>query len=299
MKNKIIILLIFSTLFCLPVFEIYAQESGILFTKTLQIGTSGGQVVELQKFLKQFPDIYPEGIITGYFGTLTGNAVKRFQKKEGIAVVGIVGPTTRAKLNELATKKLSIISTIVNTTNAQNPIKTTTVVEKTTTTVVKTTNIATINTGNGSPVRLKIQQLNVDAGFQYNGLKSDGTMEIPNNIVDVGWFTGSVRPGEKGVAIITGHVAQIRGGILTKPGVFYNLNKLLVGDKFYVLNDKGESIGFVVRESRNYDPSADATDVFTSNDDRAHLNLITCEGTWNPNQLSYSQRLVIFADAVQ
>ncbi|MCX6705132.1 MAG: class F sortase, partial [Candidatus Woesebacteria bacterium] len=120
---------------------------------------------------------------------------------------------------------------------------------------------------------------------------------IPTNIVDVGWFTGSPRPGEKGNAIITGHVAQIRGGVLVKPGVFSNLNELSAGDKLYIVNEKGESITFVVRENRNYDPSADATDVFISADGGAHLNLITCEGTWNPDKLSYSQRLVVFTDA--
>jgi LPXTG-site transpeptidase (sortase) family protein len=124
-------------------------------------------------------------------------------------------------------------------------------------------------------------------------------MEIPGNVVDVGWFTGSARPGEKGVAVVTGHVAQIRGGVLTKPGVFKNLNVLQTGDKLYVTNDKGITTTFLVRESRLYDPSADATSVFTSKDNGAHLNLITCEGTWNATRQSYSQRLVVFADALQ
>jgi sortase A len=160
-----------------------------------------------------------------------------------------------------------------------------------------TTSIAVANNGDGSPVRLIIPKINVDAGFQYTGLTPDGVMEIPNNVVDIGWFTGSPRPGERGSAVVTGHVAQIRGGILTKPGVFYNLNGLSAGDKLYVINDKGESVTFIVRESRIYDPSADATDVFTSTDGGVHLNLITCDGFWNQDQLSYSQRLVIFTDA--
>jgi sortase (surface protein transpeptidase) len=124
-------------------------------------------------------------------------------------------------------------------------------------------------------------------------------MEIPNNIVDVGWFTGSVRPGQKGVAIITGHVAQIRGGVVTKPGIFSRLNELAPGDKIYIQNDKGESTTFLVRKMSSYDPSADATDVFSSKDGGAHLNIITCEGTWSPAQLSYSQRLVVFTDLSQ
>jgi LPXTG-site transpeptidase (sortase) family protein len=146
-------------------------------------------------------------------------------------------------------------------------------------------------------VRLTIPTLGIDAGFQFNGLKADGTMEIPSNITDVGWYTLGPRPGEVGNAIITGHVAQIRHSVVTKQGVFFNLNQLRPGDKLQVQNDKGETITFVVRESRLYDATADATDVFVSKDTRAHLVLITCEGTWNPAQQSYSQRLVVFADA--
>ncbi len=47
------------------------------------------------------PEIYPEGLITGYFGPLTRRAVKRFQKIAGIEQVGVVGPKTLSKINEL------------------------------------------------------------------------------------------------------------------------------------------------------------------------------------------------------
>jgi LPXTG-site transpeptidase (sortase) family protein len=152
---------------------------------------------------------------------------------------------------------------------------------------------------NGLPVRLRIPILNVDAAFQYTGLKPDGTMEIPTTVVDVGWFTGSARPGQKGTAIITGHIARIRKSIVTKQGVFYNLNRLRPGNKLYVLNDKGESIAFTVRETHLYDPAADATRVFASEDNGAHLNLITCEGAWNQTKLSYTKRLVVFTDETE
>ena len=51
--------------------------------------------------LSEDPTIYPAKLITGYFGNLTREAVKRFQAKHGIDPLGIVGPKTRAKLNEL------------------------------------------------------------------------------------------------------------------------------------------------------------------------------------------------------
>src|SRR3989344_5467863 len=68
-----------------------------------------GQVTGLQKFLARYPDIYPDAQITGYFGPLTEQAVKRFQAKHGIVSsgspettgYGVVGPATRAKIREL------------------------------------------------------------------------------------------------------------------------------------------------------------------------------------------------------
>ena len=132
----------------------------------------------------------------------------------------------------------------------------------------------------GYPARLQIPKLGIDAEVQHVGVTKTGNMAAPNNFTDVGWYKHGAPPGFTGSAVVTGHVAQIRGGVLTKPGVFYNLKELGIGDTLNVINDKGVSIAFVVREIRNYDPAADATYVFTSSDGGIHLNLITCEGTW-------------------
>lgn len=69
--------------------------------KRLRRGMSGEDVTLLQEILATDPDVYPEGLITGYFGRLTEQAVKKFQKKAGFQQVGLVGPKTTAKLNEL------------------------------------------------------------------------------------------------------------------------------------------------------------------------------------------------------
>lgn len=73
----------------------------VKFTQSLYKGIENNEARELQRFLAKDPAVYPEGLITGYFGRLTEAAVKRFQKKHGIEQVGVVGPKTRAKLNEL------------------------------------------------------------------------------------------------------------------------------------------------------------------------------------------------------
>ena len=53
---------------------------------------------------------------------------------------------------------------------------------------------------------------------------------------------------------------------------------------------------FVVREARSYGLNEPAPDVFAAGDDKAHLNLITCEGVWDKATKTYSGRLVVFTD---
>ncbi|OGZ06091.1 MAG: hypothetical protein A2845_01600 [Candidatus Lloydbacteria bacterium RIFCSPHIGHO2_01_FULL_49_22] len=260
----------------------------LTFTRNLTVGARGSDVSALQQFLIAggFLNIATP---TGYFGALTRTALGKWQASMDIAPsVGFFGPISRAKLYITTTAvPISVIripDIIVGTTTAPT---------------AGTTTIPMVDTNSGLPIRLNIPKLNVDANVQHNGLTQAGAMEIPNNIVDVGWFTGSAQPGEIGTAVMTGHVAQIRGGVLTKPGVFMNLRELRAGDRLSVTNDRGESFTYAVRESRLYDPNSDATTVFVSADGGAHLNIITCEGTWNPGQLSYSERLVVFTDAVR
>ncbi len=68
--------------------------------RTLSQGASGDDVRALQALLAADSDVYPDGTISGYYGRLTAEAVKRFQKKHGIKQAGNVGPKTLRKLNE-------------------------------------------------------------------------------------------------------------------------------------------------------------------------------------------------------
>jgi peptidoglycan hydrolase-like protein with peptidoglycan-binding domain len=77
------------------------------FVQNLVPGSRGDAVSNLQRALKSDSSIYPEGLVTGYFGPLTENAVKKFQAKNNIVSggdanstgYGAVGPKTNAKLN--------------------------------------------------------------------------------------------------------------------------------------------------------------------------------------------------------
>ncbi len=77
-----------------------------IINKRLQKGMTDDQISTLQQWLSQDKEIYPDAIISGYYGSLTEKAVQKFQEKYGIVKAGeegygIVGPKTRAKLSEI------------------------------------------------------------------------------------------------------------------------------------------------------------------------------------------------------
>jgi len=76
-------------------------KSTLKLMRNLKPGMSGDDVKTLQEFLSTDPSIYPEGLISGYFGKMTEKAVKKLQKKLCISQVGQVGPQTMRRINEL------------------------------------------------------------------------------------------------------------------------------------------------------------------------------------------------------
>ncbi len=144
----------------------------------------------------------------------------------------------------------------------------------------------------GAPARIRIPGIAVDAAIEKVGLAADKSMGVPKDPLNAAWFSLGPRPGETGSAVIAGHVNWFYGAT----GAFEHLHDVKTGDTIVVQDDVGASISFVVREIRTYDAAADATEVFSSHDGKAHLNLITCDGVWDKRDKQYSKRLVVFAD---
>lgn len=95
MKKRLIViisvLILSCTIFSLKANRAYAAD------QLLYYGCSGDQVIKLQQQLKDKG--YFNASTTGYFGSITYNSVINFQKDNSLAVDGIVGPKTWAKLN--------------------------------------------------------------------------------------------------------------------------------------------------------------------------------------------------------
>jgi len=144
----------------------------------------------------------------------------------------------------------------------------------------------------GLPVRLQIPKLQVDANISYMGLTSDGSMDVPPDLINVGWYKYGTKPGNTGSAVIAGHLEGTED-----MGVFSDLSKLRTGDTVSVRNDRNKTISFTVRETKTYKQDERPIEIFNKTDG-IYLNLITCSGIWNNSQKRYSHRLVVFTEKV-
>jgi len=143
----------------------------------------------------------------------------------------------------------------------------------------------------GLPVRLRIPKLAIDAPIVYMGLTKTGNMAVPSAVTDVGWYKNGALPGNKGSAVLAGHINGLKG----QPGVFAHLDKLHKGDILQITDANGTTPSFAVTGMRTYSEDAQPKEVFNA-PDGAHLNLITCTGSWDNAERHYQKRLVVFTD---
>ncbi|MCE9586056.1 class F sortase [Candidatus Uhrbacteria bacterium] len=146
----------------------------------------------------------------------------------------------------------------------------------------------------GKPVRLKIPSIRVDAVIRHVGRTSNGAMGVPKVPRETAWYSLGPKPGEKGSAVIAGHVNWWNGAV----GVFARINTLKKGDRITVQDEKGAISTFEVRRIHELGLKESSADVFLSYDGKSHLNLVTCSGIWNKITKMYSKRLVVFTDKV-
>ncbi len=64
-------------------------------------GMTDADIKTIQELLASDPTIYPRGLVTGYFGPMTKEAIKRFQAKNGLEVTGEIDAETRAAMDAI------------------------------------------------------------------------------------------------------------------------------------------------------------------------------------------------------
>lgn len=141
------------------------------------------------------------------------------------------------------------------------------------------------------PETIKIDSIEVESAVEHVGLMKNGQMAVPENFRITGWYDKGPKPGERGSAVIAGHVDDKTG-----PGVFFDLEDLQKGDKIEVLNDKGKKLVFKVVDKETF-PMNDAPikDIFGYTP-RRMLNLVTCTGPFKRSKGGHIDRLVVYTE---
>jgi sortase (surface protein transpeptidase) len=143
-----------------------------------------------------------------------------------------------------------------------------------------------------NPARLVIPALGIKAHVESVGILANGDLATPTQHPwdDVGWYSAGQQPGERGSAVIDGHLDRPGG----YPAVFWSLRDLHAGDAVLVVMDDGKMLRFSVTRVAFYPPqAAPLQDIFGNNGGR-YLNLITCAGDWIPSQHQTTLRLVVY-----
>ncbi|MEU8618431.1 class F sortase [Streptomyces sp. NPDC048623] len=141
------------------------------------------------------------------------------------------------------------------------------------------------------PVRVRVPSVRIDAPVTRVGLDADGWIDAPapydRNLA--GWFTGAVTPGERGTAVVVGHV-DVPGG----RAVFYDLGALAPGMRVEVARTDGRTAVFTVYGIEVVPKDGFPAARVYGTTGAAELRLITCGGRYSPDG-GYESNVVVSA----
>ncbi|MDH6627778.1 hypothetical protein M2271_005607 [Streptomyces sp. LBL] len=145
------------------------------------------------------------------------------------------------------------------------------------------------------PDRVRIPSIRVDAPVMPIGLDADGWVAAPPpedpNLA--GWFTGAVSPGEKGTAVVVGHVDNHQG-----PAVFYGLGALQKGSRVEITRKDGKTAVFEIYGVEVFAKNTFPGDRVYASKGSPELRVITCGGGFS-QQNGYDGNVVAFARLVE
>ncbi|AUI50896.1 class F sortase [Arthrobacter crystallopoietes] len=145
------------------------------------------------------------------------------------------------------------------------------------------------------PVTVTIPSLGVQSQLLRLGLQNNGTLEVPPGDPGspAGWYIHSPTPGERGPAVILGHVNAYGNG----PGVFAGLRELKAGDTIEVDREDGTTAVFTVDRAEAYSKDTFPTETVYGNTAGSELRLITCDG-YDSDTGRFDDNYVVYAKLV-
>jgi LPXTG-site transpeptidase (sortase) family protein len=128
------------------------------------------------------------------------------------------------------------------------------------------------------------------------GQNADGTVQVPpldeHNLT--GWYRYGPAPGQRGPAVILGHVDSLTG-----ISVFYYLKDLRAGDRVYVTLADGKVATFAVDGVQKVAKDAFPTASIYGKADYPSLRLVTCGGPFDKATGHYVDNIIVYAHLIR
>lgn len=144
-----------------------------------------------------------------------------------------------------------------------------------------------------TPVALRIPAIGVAVSVSELGLNPDGTVQVPTDFQEPGWYRLGPSPGEVGSAVILGHVDSYQG-----PAVFFQLRSLQAGDQVEVSLADGMDANFVVTAVVMYPKDQFPDQQVYGSHGYSALQLVTCGGTFDAQTGHYLSNVVVYSSLV-
>ncbi|MGI5419508.1 class F sortase [Actinomadura luteofluorescens] len=142
------------------------------------------------------------------------------------------------------------------------------------------------------PVRVSIPSIGVRAPLARLGLGSGGEVRVPpaDRPGEAGWYEGGPAPGERGAAVILGHVDSAKGA-----AVFYDLGRLRPGHRIEVSRADGRVAVFAVESVERVPKGRFPTGRVYGPLGHPGLRLVTCGGALDRAERSYRDNVIVYA----
>jgi hypothetical protein len=143
------------------------------------------------------------------------------------------------------------------------------------------------------PTELQIPAIGLDVSLSTLGLNPDGTVQVPTDIQQPGWYRLGPSPGQIGSAVILGHVDSYQG-----PAVFFKLRDLVAGDLIKVSLADGVTAQFMVTTVAMYLKSDFPDQTVYGSHGFSGLQLVTCAGAFDSQSGHYLSNIVVYSSLV-
>ncbi|MGI5206750.1 class F sortase [Spirillospora sp. CA-108201] len=142
------------------------------------------------------------------------------------------------------------------------------------------------------PVQVSVPSIGVRAPLARLGLGDGGEVQVPpaDRPGEAGWYQGGPAPGERGAAVILGHVDSAEGA-----AVFYDLGRLRPGHRVEVSRADGRVAVFTVESVERVPKGRFPTARVYGALDHPGLRLVTCGGAFDRAERSYRDNVIVYA----